>query len=538
MSASLFLVGIDVTVLHVALPSLIRDLRPSATAVLWIVDVYSLTVAALLVTSGTLGDRIGRKRMVLTGFAVFGVASAAASVSATTAQLIGARLLLGAGAAMIMASTVAIIRSVFPNRRERAVALGAWTAAHSAGAMLGPVLGGVLVERWGWGSVFLINLPVVLLVLAIGVRLIPESRSSTPRRWRPADAALSVAALGLTVYAVKQLGEHPSAWAAATGAVGLALVVIFVLRQRRISDPLLDLTLFADRQFTAATVCVLVCFGCSTSLLFFLTQRFQLVDGFTPVQAGLALLPLGAATAVGAGAAPWVAARWGHRTAVVAALAVFAAAVAVLPAALGGPVVPIVLIVIGTAVGVVETLGADLVMSAASEERAGEASAIQETAFELGAGVGIATLGTVLAIGYRVALPHSASEAGQSLGSAVKVAEALPPPQAANLLNAAGEAFQSGLIVTLTGAAVLLGLTAALALVLLREARRTSPVHLDVRPGSHTSPSFVLSDVCGRKEGHAARVQPVRDQVSRGRGGGGRDPRGDRAAARPRPPQR
>lgn len=486
MCASLFLIGIDLTVLHVALPTLTRELRPGASAVLWIVDIYSLTVAALLVTCGTLGDRIGRKRMVLAGFAVFGMASAVAAVSATTAQLIGARVLLGVGAAMIMAATVAIIRMVFPDARERTIALGAWTAAHSAGTMLGPVLGGVLVERWGWGAVFLVNLPVVGLVLAIGARLIPESKAPAPRRWNPADAALSIAALGLMVYGVKHVAEQPLTVSAVAGSAGVAFAVIFVLRQRRASDPLLDLSLFANRRFTAATVCVLVCFGCYTSLLFFLTQWFQLVDGLTPLQAGLALMPLAAANAVGAGAAPWPAARLGRRSIVAAALAALGAALAVLPLVLGGPAVPIVLIVAGAAAGVVMTLGADLVMSAASEEHAGQAAAIQETSFELGAGLGIALLGTVVSVVYRVALPGPPSEAGDSLGSAVAIATTLAPGRAANLLQAAREAFHSGLSTALCGAAALLWLTAVMAMVLLRDApghsedirlRRSDPDH-------------------------------------------------------------
>ncbi|MFI6538679.1 MFS transporter [Nonomuraea sp. NPDC050547] len=473
MCASLFLVGIDVTVLHVALPSLSRDLKPGASAMLWIVDSYSLTLAALLVTSGTLGDRLGRRRMVLAGFAVFGVISAAAAMSATTAQLIGARVLLGVGAAMIMASTVAIIRSVFPDAHERTIALGAWTAAHSAGAMLGPVLGGLLLEHFWWGSVFLVNLPIVALVLIIGARLIPESKDPAPRRWRPADAALSVAALALMVYGLKHLAEDPSLVPAVAGSAGVALAVLFVLRQRRAAEPLLDLSLFADRRVGVATVSVLVCFGANTALLFLLTQRFQLVDGLGPFQAGLSLVPLAAANAVGAAAAPWPAARWGRRSSVAAALAALGAALAVLPLALGGPAVPLVLVVAGAAAGVVMTLGADLVMSAASEERAGQAAAIQETSFELGAGLGIAILGTVVSVVYRAALPGPPSEASRSLGSAVDSAAILPPAQAADLLHLAHGAFHTGLSAALTAAAVVLWLTAATAMVLLRDA----PVH-------------------------------------------------------------
>ncbi|MFD1933882.1 MULTISPECIES: MFS transporter [Nonomuraea] len=482
MCASLLLVGIDLTVLHVALPSMSRSLMPGASGLLWIVDVYSLTVAALLVTCGTLGDRLGRRRLVLAGFAVFGLASAAAAFSATTAQLIGARMALGAGAAMIMASTVAIIRSVFPVDRERALALGLWTAAHSAGAAIGPVVGGALVERFWWGAVFLVNVPVVVIALVAGLRLIPESKDPAPRRWDLAGVALSVAGLALTVYALKRAAEQPGTGALVAGAAGMALLGLFAARQRRAAQPLLDLALFADRRFTAATVCVLSCFGCYTALLFFATQWLQLEAGHGPLTAGLALAPPAVANAVGAATAPWLAARMGHRRALTWSLTLFAAALATLTAG-GGAALPGALVAAGAGAGVVMTLGADLIMSAARPERAGEAAAIQETSFELGAGLGIAVLGTALAAAYRGALPAvpgvdggAAETAGESLAAALQVAATLPPAAAEPLRAAAREAFGQGFAAVTGTAAALLAFTAVLATVLLRERRTSSPV--------------------------------------------------------------
>ncbi|MEU1667273.1 MFS transporter [Streptomyces sparsogenes] len=481
LCVSLLLSGIDLTVTHAAIPSLTRELHPSGVRLLWIVDVYSLTVAALLVTCGTLGDRIGRKRLVLSGFALFGLASAGAAFAQTSGQLILARALLGAGTAMIMASTAAIIRVVFPDGRERALALGVWTAAHSVGAAIGPLVGGALLQRWWWGSVFLVNVPVVAVILVAGARLIPESRDPAPRPWDLLGVALSVTGLAAVVYALKQAGAqpHPGAGPALAGAVGLVLLVWFVRRQRRRPQPLLDVSLFADRRFTAATVCVLGCFGSYTALLFFLTQWFQLVGGASPLRAGLLLLPLAASNAVGAVLAPLAARRWGNRRALTGALALFSGALLFLCAG-GGPahhgVTAVALLASGLGAGVVMTLGADAIMSSADPDRAGEAAAIQETSFELGAGLGVAALGTALAVTYRAALPSSVpgvppaahAAARESIGAADTVAHHLPAPAAGLLRAAARDAYDRGFTVVTLVAAAVVALTAALAALLLR----------------------------------------------------------------------
>ncbi|MER7791745.1 MFS transporter [Streptomyces sp. NPDC097640] len=481
LSASLLLAGIDLTVMHAATPSLTRELHPSGVGLLWIVDVYSLTVAALLVTCGTLGDRIGRRRLVLAGFALFGLASAGAAFAQTTGQLILARALLGAGTAMIMASTVAIIRVVFPDARERALALGVWTAAHSAGAAIGPLVGGALLGRWWWGSVFLVNVPVIVVMLVAGARLIPESRNPAPRSWDLAGVVLSAAGLAGVVYALKQTGAElrPEPGPALAGAAGLALLFLFVRRQRRPAQPLLDFSLFADRRFTAATVCVVGCFGGYTALLFFLTQWFQLVGGASPLRAGLPLLPLAVANAVGAVAAPSVARRWGNRRALTGALALFSGALLLLYAG-GGPahhgVTFAALLASGLGAGVVMTLGADSIMSSADPDRAGEAAAIQETSFELGAGLGVAALGTVLAATYRTALPSSVpgvppaehAAARESIGAADTAADHLAPAAADLLRAAARDAYDRGFTVVTLVAAATLALTALLTALLLR----------------------------------------------------------------------
>ncbi|MFD8381076.1 MFS transporter [Streptomyces sp. NPDC059679] len=483
LSTSLLLCGIDLTVLHVAVPSMSQDLRPSAVELLWIVDIYSLTLASLLVTCGTLGDRIGRKRMVLSGFALFGLASAGAALSGSTPQLIAARIALGIGAAMIMASTVAIIRVVFTDARERAIAIGIWTSAHSVGATLGPLVGGLVTERWGWGAVFLINVPIVAVILAVGARVIPESKNPTPRRWDLASVALSIVGLGCVVYALKQAGEtldvDGGMLAAAIG--GMLLLFVFVRRQRRLAEPLLDFALFADRRFSTATICVIGCFGSYVALLFFLTQWFQQVGEYSPVRAGLALMPLAAANAVGATTAPWVSARWGNRWALTGALTVFSAALGYLAvvsdASNYGPLVA-PLLVAGYGAGVVMTLGADSIMGAAQPERSGEAAAIQETSFELGAGLGVAVLGTVLTAVYRTELPDvpglssdQREAAEDTFAEAEDVMHTLDADTAHRLLDAAQQAYDRGFTAVTAIASVGVLITALLAAVLLRSRR-------------------------------------------------------------------
>ncbi|MEV5432543.1 MFS transporter [Streptomyces sp. NPDC052701] len=480
VSGSLLLCGIDLTVLHVAVPSMSRDLQPSAAQLLWIVDVYSLALAALLVTCGTLGDRIGRRRMVLSGFLTFGLASAACAFSTSTAQLIAARAALGVAAAMIMASTVAIIRVVFTDDRERALAIGVWTSAHSAGATIGPLIGGLVAERWGWSAVFLVNVPVIVVILTVGARVIPESKNPVPRRWDLTSVVLSVTGLAGVVYALKQAGEHAgvNTTILVTAVGGALLLYVFVRRQRRLAEPLLDFSLFGERRFTTATLCVIGCFGSYVALLFFLTQWLQQVGGYSPLLAGLSLMPPAGANAVGAITAPRAARRWGNRRTLTGALSLFAAAYAAI-AAVGdtahyGMLLP-PLLAAGYGAGIVMTLGADSIMSAAQPERSGEAAAIQETSFELGAGLGVAILGTVLAVVYRTSLPsvpglgpEERAAAGESFAAAEDLLAHLPSPTADAVLDAARQAYDRGFTAVAVIAAAGLVVTAHLAAVLLR----------------------------------------------------------------------
>ncbi|MGW7637807.1 MFS transporter [Streptomyces decoyicus] len=480
LCAGLLMVGMDLTVLHVAVPTISRQLLPSGSELLWIVDSYALTVAAGLITCGTLGDRFGRKRMLMAGFVVFGLASAAAALSVAPGQLIAARAALGVGGAMIMASTPAIIKAVFPDDRERSVAIGLWTAANSVGVSVGPLLGGLLIEHFWWGSVFLVNVTIVVLAVFGGALLVPESRNARPGRWDAVSAGMSAVGLGTVVYAFQQLGEHdgsqPVAWIPAI--LGMVLLIGFVVRQRRISHPLLDVAQFADRRFSLSALCILGCYGAYTALLFLLTQRFQLLEGSSPLGAGLALVPLALANAGGAAVAPRFAARWGRRPGLSGGLLLCALALAAF-ALFGATGNYAALVAAGLGSGAVMTLGSDAILGVAKPERAGEAGAVQETSFSLGAGLGLAVLGTVLSVVYRsdfAPVPGASAQewdtARSSLGAATEVATRTGGRVGEALRGAAEHAFDAGFAIATGSAAVVLALLGGLAWRGLRESGR------------------------------------------------------------------
>ncbi|MDA3626552.1 MFS transporter [Saccharopolyspora sp. WRP15-2] len=456
LCTTLLLVGMDLTILHVAVPTLSQHFMPSASQLLWMVDSYPLTVAAFLITCGTLSDRIGRKKVLLGGFAAFGAASVGAAFATSPVVLICFRAALGFGAAMIAAATVAIIRITFPDARERVFAIGVWSACHSAGAAIGPIAAGFLLEHFWWGSVFLVNAPIVIAALVVGAVVVPESQDGTRRRWDALSAAMSVFGLGGLVYALKQIGEHGSVSPPhlVVGVAAAGLLIAFVLRQRRIREPLLDLSLFADRKFSVATGAILASFAGYIALMFFATQHFQLVSDYSPLLAGAALLPMAVANALGAVFAPKVAAALTDRVAITLALLVFAGSMfglALAGTGSGYGVFVGLLSASGLGAGVVMTLGADAIMSAADPRRAGAAGAIQETSFELGSGLGIVVLGTALSVLYRNALepvagvgPAQLAEARNSLGAAVKIAAELGGQAGAALRSAAMIAFGNG----------------------------------------------------------------------------------------------
>ncbi|MFK8907016.1 MFS transporter [Streptomyces sp. YS-3] len=478
---AVLLVAVDATVLGLATPFLSEDLKPSGTQLLWIGDVYSFVIAGLLVSMGSLGDRIGRKRLLLCGAVAFGAVSVLNAYASSPETMILARALLGVAGATLMPSTLALIRNIFHDPRERSLAVGIWGAAASAGAAVGPVVGGFLLENFWWGSVFLINLPVMAVLVLVGIKLLPESRDPNPGPWDLVSVLLSLVGMVAVVYAVKEAAVHGfSPRVAGVAAVGVLALVWFVRRQLTLASPLLDIRLFHHRGFSGAVLADLLTILGLSGLVFFLSQFLQLVQVRSPLEAGLIELPA-AVGAVGAGlAAGYVARRASVRSAVAGGLAAVGAALAAcmaVTADTGVVALGIALFVGGLGAGLAFTVTADVILSSVPKEQAGAASAVSETAYELGAALGIALLGSVVTGIYRgftapADLPAGVSDAAHdSLGGAVDAAARLPAEQAAPMLTAARDAFTDGFQTAAAVGSAVLFATAVAAWFLLRGQR-------------------------------------------------------------------
>ncbi|MFE1884137.1 MFS transporter, partial [Streptomyces diastatochromogenes] len=303
---AVLLVAVDATVLGLATPYISEDLNPSGTQLLWIGDVYSFVIAGLLVSMGSLGDRIGRKRILLVGATAFGAISVLNAYATTPELMILARALLGVAGATLMPATLALIRNLFHDARERSLAVGIWGATASAGTAVGPIAGGFLLEHFWWGSVFLINLPVMAVLVLVGIRTLPESRNPNPGPWDLISVVLSLVGMIALVYAVKEAATHGFTWPTLAAALlGATSLYGFVHRQLTMPTPLLDMRLFRRRGFSGAVLADLLTVLGMSGLVFFLSQYLQLVQGRSPFEAGLAELP----AAVGAVAAGLVAGR-------------------------------------------------------------------------------------------------------------------------------------------------------------------------------------------------------------------------------------
>ncbi|MER5970949.1 MFS transporter [Streptomyces sp. NPDC002055] len=475
---AVLLVAVDATVLGLATPFLSEDLRPSGTQLLWIGDVYSFVIAGLLVSMGSLGDRVGRKKLLLIGAVAFGGLSALAAYATSPEMMIVARGLMGVAGATLMPATLALIRNLFPDPRERSLAVGIWGAMASAGAAVGPVVGGFLLEHFWWGSVFLINLPVMAVLVLVGAKLLPESRNPDPGPWDLLSVALSLVGMVGVVYCVKELAAHGLRWdGVAAGLVGVLALAVFARRQLTLRAPLLDMRLFRNRGFSGAVLADLLTVLGLSGLVFFLSQFFQLVQMRGPLEAGLAELP----AAVGAVSAGLVAGTFARRFSVrmvvaggLAAVGLALAVLTLLDVRAGYPMLGAALLVVGIGAGFSFTVTADVILSSVPKEQAGAASAVSETAYELGAALGIALLGSVVTGVYRgftapAGVPETVSAtAHESLGGAVEVAAGLPGGVRSALLSSAQEAFVDGLRIAAGLGAVVLLATAAAAWFLLR----------------------------------------------------------------------
>lgn len=466
------MVSMDNTVLSFALPDISASLHPSGTALLWVVDIYALMLAGLLVAMGSLGDRLGRRRLLVIGAVGFAAVSYAAAQSTDISHLIVARALLGVFGATLMPSTLSLLRNIFVDRQQRRLAIAVWAAGFSAGAALGPVIGGWLLEHFSWASVFLINLPVVALLVPLALWLVPESRDPRPGPIDPISIGLSMTTMLPIVYAIKSYAEHgltgTVTWAV---VIGVASLIAFVRRQLRRPTPLVDVRLFSNRVFSGALVANLLSLMGLTGFLYFGAQFLQLVVGLDPLDAALVLIPGLIGTIVAGLTAVRLVPIFGVRAVVSASFALSAAGYAI--AAFVGEVptawsIAVAFLVLGVGIGFAETLTNDVVVSSVPAEKAGAASALSETAYEIGAVLGTAVLGGILTATYRaeVAVPPLAGTeaqreaAGQTLGGAMDLAGQIPEQVAHWLVSSAHLAFDHA-IQTTTSVAIVIALGAA-----------------------------------------------------------------------------
>ncbi len=474
------LVSVDNTVLSFALPSISVELTPTADTLLWITDVYPLVLAGLLVVMGGLGDRIGRRRILLLGTVGFAAVSAAAAFAPSAAWLVVARAALGVFGAMLMPATLSLIRTIFTDPRQRTLAVAVWAAGFSAGMSLGPILGGLLLQAFSWRAVFLIALPILAPMLAAPF-LLPESRNPHPGPLDLPGVALSLLTLTPLVYGIKVLAHGDVLVGVVALAVGVLAGVVFVRRQLRVAHPLLDVRLFTIRPFTAAIIANVVTSFTVVGFTFFAAQHLQLILGYRPFEAGLFLAPaaLGAIIA-GLLAVPLVK-RVPKRHALVLGLAVAAVAYLILvlapaPTAITALVAASVVLCVG--LGVSETVANDIVVAEVPSERAGAAAGVSETAYEVGTVLGFAVLGTLISAVYRSRVllpagldPAQHQDASETLGGAARVAQSLAPGDAAALRASAATAFDSGVGIAALVATIVMGLTAVWVARMLRPAR-------------------------------------------------------------------
>ncbi|ONK12970.1 MFS transporter [Streptomyces sp. MP131-18] len=471
------LLGLDLTVLYLVLPSMAADLDPSATQTLWIMDAYGFFIAGLLITMGTVGDRIGRRRLLMIGVVAFAGVSVLAAFAPSADLLILARALLGVAGATLMPSTLSLISNMFPDARQRALAIGVWATMFALGMAAGPVVGGALVDRFWWGAAFLLAVPVAVLVLAGARLLLPEYVAPREGRLDPVSVVLSLAAILPVVYAVKDMAAYgPTPLTAVLAAAGGAAGAGFVRRQRRLASPLLDVTLFTDRAFSAALAVLLVGLVGVGGTMYLVTQFLQLVEGLDPAAAGLWMGPPALAMFAAAIGAPLLAGRMRPGLVMAATLGISVLGYALLATAGPGSRTSVVIgfAFVYLGLGAIAALGTDMVVGAAPATKSGSAAALSETVQELGIATGVALLGSLTTSVYRShaptpqdAPPEIADRVTDSIGGALEVSDRVPP----ETIRAAQEAFTTGVNVAALVAGAAIAAVTVLCLLTLRHVR-------------------------------------------------------------------
>ena len=462
--------AMDLTVLNLAIPRITAELRPSSVQLLWIFDIYGFLVAGLLITMGTLGDRIGRRKLLLGGAAGFAGASLLAAFSTSADMLIVSRAIMGVAGATIAPSTLSLIFTMFQDPKQRTTAIGFWVAAYSAGGAIGPVLGGALLEFFWWGSVFLIGVPVMGLLLVLGPRTLPEYRDPDARRLDLRSAAMSLLAILAVVYGLKQIAQDGIAAVPVLSIVaGIVLGIGFVRRQLHLESPIIDVRLFRIRAFTASLGAYLLGIFVVVGYFIFIGQYLQLVLGLSPIQAAVWSLPSAIGFIVGSVASPRIIHRFRPSVIMGGGMAVAAAGSALLlglglESGTGIALIVLTSIVISLGLAPVVTLATELIVGSAPPEQAGAATGMSETSGELGGALGIAILGSIGTAVYRgkvgdalePELPFEVVDAARdTLGGAIAIAETLPEALGAAVVEVAKAAFIDAIQVVAAVAAVL-----------------------------------------------------------------------------------